>query len=436
MSISPIVGLPKVLNYNEVAPTLPPDSQSYNTSVVPSNGSIFNTPTQIFFDLPRADFLVPDSVFLKGNISITATAASGLVGLPATSMFQRLETQIGGTTFESISNFNQVNTLISNITLNSSQKQGVQSSYGYTDTSVENLNGRVLAIGVNTFSFAIPLLSMITQCKKYLPLFAMPTVRFVLYIDQPTAWQSYIAAGAANITAYSLYNLEMCYESYNPGVAFKNEILAMPSISLKTIMLDFASQTMPTGSAGSQSLNYNLRHSSIKSAFLTPSPSVATAVYLNGPCGDFTEITNNTGSYQLHIGNQYFPQKAISMLQARAGQLLELKKASTSLGVEYETIYDKANNFAIDAEEWAYLPAAGNTTLIKPSKAGIIGIHTEKLHNNRLFFSGVSSQDTAIVANINMGTYTTVSSFNVGLLLVVDAVIVIDVANQQVMVRH
>jgi hypothetical protein len=374
-------------------------------------------------------------VFLKGNISITATAASGIVGLPATALFQRLETQIGGTTFESITNFNQVNTLISNLTLNTSQKQGVQSSYGYTDTSVENLNGRVLAIGVNTFSFAIPLVSMITQCKKYLPLFAMPTVRFVLYIDQPTAWQSYIATGSANITAYSLYNLELCFESYNSGVAFKNEILAMPSISLKTIMLDFASQTLPTGSAGSQSLNFNLRHSSIKSCFLAPSSAVSTAVYLNGQC-DFTEITNNTGSYQLQIGNNYFPQKPISMINARAGQLLELKKASTSLGVEYDTIYDKSNNFSIDAEEWAYLPAVGNTTLIKPSKAGIIGIHTEKLHNNRLFFSGVSSQDTSIVANINLGTYTTASSFNVGLLLVVDAVIVIDVANQQVMVRH
>jgi hypothetical protein len=107
---------------------------------------------------------------------------------------------------------------------------------------------------------------------------------------------------------------------------------------------------------------------------------------------------------------------------------MELKKAVTSLGVEYEKIYDKNNDINITNTEWNY-PATTSpqTTKAIPSKF-IVGISTERFHNNKIMFSGVNSQNSSITVRVNIPTATTLA-FNANLTCVCDALLNIDQEN-------
>jgi hypothetical protein len=111
--------------------------------------------------------------------------------------------------------------------------------------------------------------------------------------------------------------------------------------------------------------------------------------------------------------------------------MLELRKFATCLGTYYSTIFDKNKNMSIDNAEWNYV-STGNTTLLIPAKF-YVGIPLEKLHTEH-FFSGVSTLDAGITANI---IYPTAYGINISLNLVAvyDALIKIDVVNQQCYVQ-
>jgi hypothetical protein len=64
-----------------------------------------------------------------------------------------------------------------------------------------------------------------------------------------------------------------------------------------------------------------------------------------------------------------------------------------------------------------------------------VGVHLEKVHNDKLSFSGIPSNQQAITVRANIGTGQaanagTVGIYNMQLVLIVDAVIVIDFENQ------
>jgi hypothetical protein len=69
-----------------------------------------------------------------------------------------------------------------------------------------------------------------------------------------------------------------------------------------------------------------------------------------------------------------------------------------------------------------------------------VGVHLEKVHNDKLSFSGIPSNQQAITVRANIGNGTlvagvsnnlgTVSIFNMQLVFIVDAVLVIDFENQ------
>ena len=90
-----------------------------------------------------------------------------------------------------------------------------------------------------------------------------------------------------------------------------------------------------------------------------------------------------------------------------------------ALRVATGSIYDKNNNFSINSIEWN-LEDGDATTLTAPAKF-FIGVDTEKV-DSEFIMSGVSSQSSAISANIQLGTATT-DAHNVSLILNYDAVL-------------
>ncbi len=69
---------PSQMDYSETYPTLDPDSYNINTSSVPVNGSTFST-GQIYVDLLKQDFLIPDSLTIRYTMNVVCGTNAGFV---------------------------------------------------------------------------------------------------------------------------------------------------------------------------------------------------------------------------------------------------------------------------------------------------------------------------------------------------------------------
>jgi len=209
-------------------------------------------------------------------------------------------------------------------------------------------------------------------------------------------------------------------------------ILRQPRLNIKSKSFLYVSQPVIAGtSAGTTTLNFNVNVNSIKACFLLLSSTVKNANTTNG-LYDFIDVSSS-GDYQLIFGGgqNVIPQKPLSVSQNMAGILTELRKAITTL-YPFETVFDKANNQSISNTEFSYQfqqGTTGNTTQNLPSKF-IVGFHTEKLYgplSSDIIFSGVSSNNQAIIARINVANQlNTAIGAQAGLLIVYDALIEID----------
>ena len=63
-----------------------------------------------------------------------------------------------------------------------------------------------------------------------------------------------------------------------------------------------------------------------------------------------------------------------------------------------------------------------------------VGCHVEKVHNDKLAYSGVSNNQQPIVVKVNSPTVT--ATLNAQLILIVDANLVIDFETQQVKLSY
>ena len=124
-------------------------------------------------------------------------------------------------------------------------------------------------------------------------------------------------------------------------------------------------------------------------------------------------------------GTQY-PQTPLSAVRNKAGILQMLRQATGS-------IYDKNNNFSINAREFNL---SGNTatTYDKPAKF-IVGIPLEKMSDSSALLSGISSQNSAISLNINTTTQTA-QTHNVHLILNYDLLLEIDPVSREAYVKQ
>ena len=121
--------LPSSVNYAEVLPSLPENATRYSVALQPTNGAKFNATNQIIFQFPNRGYLIPDSVYLRYRNTVTATGGaitSAILGEPFFTPFQRLETQFGSVTVDSINNYHKVCNMLTNTTMDWAQKYGNQ----------------------------------------------------------------------------------------------------------------------------------------------------------------------------------------------------------------------------------------------------------------------------------------------------------------------
>ena len=399
--------LPRSVAYGEPMPSLPADSRCDDVVLRAINGQSFQPNQTIQFDFNNVGFIDPASIYLRYSYAITSGGVSSMIGCPVYAPFARLNVLAGSNMIESQSNFNQTATMLTNLSLNTAQKAGLQSSYGWlseTGTATQaNVDGRTCTAG-ETGSFGAILPCILSGCEKFIPAFAAPQLRLELVVDSvANMFRPDSVAVPTNIT---LTNVELCYRQVNLGAEVEAMVRAMPSISIRTQSFLNTASTLAATSQGQVAMVFNQRVASIKSAFLAFASTQADS----NLWGD--SVTSGNGSYSLTIAGQQYPQTPYNTATNKNGLLQALRVATGN-------IYDKNNNFSINSIEWNLNDGVA-TTMAEPAKF-FIGVDTEKV-DSEFIMSGVSSQSSAISANIQLGT-ALVDSHNVSLILNYDGIL-------------
>lgn len=414
--------LPNSVNYAEPIPSLPENTQKYSVSLQPVNGQTFTVANnQIIFQFPNRGYLIPDSVYLRYKlVTANATTASNMLGCPFSAPFQRVETQFGSVTVDSINDWNQVNHILTNLTLDVAQKYGMQSGYGYTTSptpTIEELDSRAIPIAGETVYLSGPVPCMLTNITdKLLPLFAMPTISMVFTTDSLSS----IINPTGSVTSMTLSNVELCFDFVEFGPEVDAMVRGMgQKIYIKSQSFSNASVNVPTGQNGSSALIFNQRYASVKAAIVSFSGAV------NNKKFDAVDLTNNSGDYSINISGIQYPQKPYSALNNKAGILQELRKCIGS-------VYDRFNSMAINNLEFNRLDSDVNQVYTAPGKF-YLGFNLEKLHSGSLL-TGISTNNSNITVNINQSIASTVVR-QCNLLLVYDSLIEIDTLAKQSSVK-
>lgn len=417
--------LPSSVNYGEVLPSLPENATRYSVALPPTNGSEFLPSTQIQFQFPNRGYLIPDSLYLryKQNITATATAITASIpGTPVFTPFQRLELQFGSVTVDSINNYHQVCNMLTNTTMDWSQKYGSAPMYGYSTSvppTTEELDSRSLTIGAGlteALSLACPLPCLLTNCDKLVPLWAMPSISLTLTLEALTN----IISVVTNVSVYKLSNVELCFDFIELG----SEVDAMvrgisDKIYLKSQSFSNSSVTIPANTNGSQSYIFNQRYASVKAAIVILSATTGSKLF------EAIDTTSGTGQISINISGVQYPQKPHNTLNAKNAILMELKKVIGS-------IYDRTNNFSINNTEFNVIPAS-TFGFQSPGKF-YVPFQLEKLHSGSLL-TGISTNNSNISVNIDQTLAVDNANKQCNLILAYDALIEIDLVNKQSSVK-
>jgi hypothetical protein len=423
--------LPKEINYVGSKPSsLPRGTSCISAVVAPSNGSTFAENSQIQFDLPSRGYLVPESVYIRYKFNCTTGAGTtDIRGTPVYMPFQRLETIIGSSVVESITNYNQLMHMLVNCRMNVAQKVGYSQGLGIggvgTAFTFDNCNGRGLTASVaNTAFFSAPLGSLLSACDHLYPLKFSPSVRLQLTMDSIA--NVFTATNAPASATYFLSNVELCFDMIEFDASVDAMVASMVDdrgkIMIKSQSYLSSGQTAVAGSLGSLEYIYNLRLASIKSLYLYPSGTHTNSV---NKFIDALDITSSNGSYQFYVASLPYPPRSLSTVLNKTGIQSEL---SASFGPVHDLL---TTNFSINPTEFNYINTS-TTTIAIPGKF-FVGVNTERLSSNSVMLSGISSQNSPISLRVDLGTITT----NAQVLQVIalfDAIIEIDIANKQVAV--
>ena len=423
------MSLPKEINYTKGA-SLPKGTSALSVVVAPVNGASFTEAGQIQFQLPSRSYLVPESMYLRYKITVAGQSADTDMrgSFPAFTPLNRMETIIGSSVVESISNYGQLNQMLLNCKLNYAQKVGVAYQYGVgltagTDFTFSNCNGHDLIVTSDPFFCAVPVNCILANADNLVPLKYMPMTTIQFTLDTIA---NMFFTGTTAVTSYTISNAELCFDIIDFNAEVDSAVESMADSNGKLLIKSqsylSSGQTTTAVSSGSLEYIYSMRLASIKSLFLILAGTHATSVNKNF---DSLDITLGNGSYQFYIASNPYPTRPISTVLNKAGVLAEL---SNAFGPAHDLI---STNFAINPKEFLAINTS-TTTVIAPGKF-YVGANTERLSSNSVMLSGVSSQNSPISLRIDLNTATTNQQV-LNLVALFDAILEIDIMNKQVQV--
>lgn len=354
--------LPNQINYTEQLPSLMAGVQNLTQVLNPVNGSKFTTDgAQIIIDFPSRGCIDTKSIYFSYNMAIVQGAtAPSVVRCPVYAPFSRLDLYVNNMLIESVSDYNILACLWSELYLGPNEKASVQNAFGYsnTDGAITKYDSRLLVTAsTNSYKVSAPLVcSMLSSMEKFLPAFACGQVRLIFTLDTLNNFTTFTATRP---TSFEMSNFQVTYDLIDFGAQVEQEILALPQVVIKSTGTINQSVTLPIGTSGNNSFVFNTRLASIRNAILSCS-CAADAVFVNSKFDspNFAaggSATTAPSFFSLNIGGQIYPQAGPLSSLNQSAILMELRKATGAL-------YDWSKSMSINNVEFAYLETGYNQT--------------------------------------------------------------------------
>lgn len=423
------MSLPKEIAYSMKPSQVPNGTITRQVVSLPVNGSVFADNSQPSFQLIQSGCLVPTSMYIRYRQTVAGQSAdTDMIGsFPAYSPFYRLETKIGGITYESISDYGRLCQALLTTKLGYAAKvglapaMGIGLASGQTDLTFQNCNGADLILTSDVRSLSAPLNCLLSNAEKFIPLFLMPLVEITFTLD---AIANITKTGTTAATSISLSNFELVYEVVDFPEDVKGAITSMVDergkLVIKSQSYLTSSQTVPSASSGSLEYIYSMRLASIKSLLLLQGGTHANAF---NKLYDSFDNTSNNGSYCFLINGVQYPSRELSTVNSKSAIISELVAA---VGGQVHNLSN--SELSITPKEFSYINTS-TSTILQMGKF-FVGVNTEKLSVNNVMLSGVSSQNSPISLRLALNTSTT-NTFAAMLCANFDAIIEVDVANRQ-----
>ena len=285
-----------------------PQNNTVKIELASSTGFLDGTMTYLKFSVGIASVSDAKTVYVDGS-------ASGIIKR------LRISSKAGSSTLEDIANYNNLHSVISDLTLDNGYRNSLlnlSEGYGYINandvtagTGEGNFATRAPAGTITLKTFAVPLMSSIlgTSSKKYLPLFLTGPILLEVEISSDGVYTSDDAELRANV---SIKDVELHCEI----VEFDQSINdALKSVALSSgIYLhgtSWRNYQRPIDNQPSQNLMINERLKSVKSFIMTfrLPPDTSTKRTLS-------RIFKGLTSLQLKVGDMLIPQQPISTAAA------------------------------------------------------------------------------------------------------------------------
>jgi hypothetical protein len=434
------VVLPNQINYQEQLPSLKAGVNNLTQVLNPSNGSKFSVDgSQIIIDFPSRGFIDPKSIYFSYNMSVTKTTEDGnVVRCPLYAPFSRLDLYINNVNVESVTDYNLIACLWTELYMGPNEKASVQTAFGYsnTDGAITKYDSRLLAFSAtaSTYKVSGPLIcSMLSSMDKFFPAFASGAIRLIFTLDN---LNNYITHTTTRPTAFEVSNFQVTYDLIDFGAEIEQSILSMPQVVIKSSGFINSNVNVPVGTAGNTSFIFNTRLASIRNAVLYASCASSATTFINGKfdhpnlAGGDNSSTSST--FALNIGGVSYPQAGPLSTGNSGAILMELRKATGNL-------YDWSKSMSINNVEFSYTETGKNlntggagviTTALEPAKF-LVGFDLNKINSSSSnMLNGTSSQNSPIVAQISFAAATTLAK-SLNLTCNYDAILTLDTRTKQ-----
>tara|TARA_R110002126_G_scaffold68193_2_gene172532 strand:+ start:4684 stop:6027 length:1344 start_codon:yes stop_codon:yes gene_type:complete len=446
-----MAALPKEVQYNKPMASLPSDTRMSQTIVRPSNGATFTGDGNIIqFDLPAHSFLVPNSLCLNLNIKIDPASNAQVIdirGVPAASWISRVETIVGGSLLEAVSDYGRLYNMISQAKLSADEKNSLYTEFGYggggvdglseANPTLHDLNGRKgpQSNGTDgvagTFPVSLPLGCLLSSCSELIPLGHMGGVRIQITTAQVAEYIN--ISGSTDNPTFTFSDLEMTFDLVDFGAGMDSVVRSMAvdgDLVLKSQGWNVTNVNFPDLAAATDATYiYNVRLSSIKSLVLQLTGEAGNKAINAGY--DAVRAGGKTGSVQFFLANRPFPPTPLRETNNAA-----IKSALRQAFGEAHDVYSARNS--ITQKMWGkqaeLLAADADASTVQSPAAHYYGMNTEKLSSNSVMLSGESSQLTPINVRVSTSSATE-DAATLTLYSCYDALIALNVNTRQVAVR-
>ena len=397
--IQSLVSLPNEMNFS--LPASLPSAKTFEIRVQPVNQQTFTAGQVLQFDIPCGkvgQYLDPTTTYIRFKVVYTHSGTAGtnfsyLLGT-GYSYFNKFEVYGNNSvTLESINEYGLLANTLLQTQLNGADKYGLSSCMGFNNDNGYSVLGHKIfdattTVNYLTFEYALPLIGILgSGTDKMFPTGNIYSLRVELTMDAFTNFT--VAATAAGSVGSCIISevefvgqvIELDAQPQSIIASQNPDLIHIRSQSYRT-----SSNFIAGGTSGLTDLLIGTRVSSLKSMFITCSPSNALEKKFASVCPNLGQGTS------LILAGLSIPQRGLNPINHPADCFTELQKALGALAiVNYNGAVQKEEYYRSSTTTGLML--AYNTTLANISSNSpqfIMGINTEIVSHRGGLLSGIN----------------------------------------------